>query len=225
MNKFANQRRFVVRHLIPLLNRFNYTAPVLDIGCGRGEIIRMMACCETGEHWGIDNNVDSLCMAAKVPSNANFALMEITVIPSIGFMANTALLHDAAEHIGVPAFDFAHKILAKNGLLYVTFPPWYSPFGGHQHLTRSWLRFIPWAHLMFPAQVQNAKQLRNPEDVQSVFRNKLTPKQVEGLDGWTILYKRKYLIRPATGKGISAPKWWPDWLSMGVEYVMGREEL
>lgn len=60
------------------------------------------------------------------------------------------LLHDAIEHI-TDKEKLMHRLrslLADDGLLYVAFPAWCMPFGGHQQVCRSFLSHCPFIHLL-----------------------------------------------------------------------------
>ena len=60
------------------------------------------------------------------------------------------LLHDVLEHI--PEYDHAldatRSSLREGGYVFVSFPPYYSAFGGHQQYARGLARFTPFVHLL-----------------------------------------------------------------------------
>jgi SAM-dependent methyltransferase len=60
------------------------------------------------------------------------------------------LLHDVLEHI--PERDEALRSVAEalvpGGHLFLTFPPYYSAFGGHQQLAAGRVRSVPFLHLL-----------------------------------------------------------------------------
>jgi SAM-dependent methyltransferase len=60
------------------------------------------------------------------------------------------VLHDVLEHI--PDYEGAVASVASalrpGGHLFVTFPPYYSYFGGHQHHARGFVRHVPFLHLL-----------------------------------------------------------------------------
>ncbi len=61
------------------------------------------------------------------------------------------LVHDVIEHIPEKA-GFIEKLLsflAPEGIIYIAFPSWQMPFGGHQQICRSkWLSRLPYFHLL-----------------------------------------------------------------------------
>lgn len=58
------------------------------------------------------------------------------------------ILRDVIEHLEKPQSALLNikNMLKTNGLLYVTFPPYYSPFGGHQHQTNNIFSKVPYLH-------------------------------------------------------------------------------
>jgi SAM-dependent methyltransferase len=53
-------------------------------------------------------------------------------------------IHDQARFIG-----FVKRLLARDGVLFIAFPPWNNPFGGHQQVCDSRiLSKMPWIHLL-----------------------------------------------------------------------------
>jgi len=60
------------------------------------------------------------------------------------------LLHDVLEHI--PDYERAlatlRELLSESGRLFISFPPYYSGFGGHQQYARGIARALPFVHLL-----------------------------------------------------------------------------
>jgi len=63
------------------------------------------------------------------------------------------ILRDVIEHIPAEKKkDLIYNImnlLWKKGICFISFPPFYSPFGGHQQYPKSIISFLPYVHL-FP---------------------------------------------------------------------------
>lgn len=84
------------------------------------------------------------------------------------------ILRDVIEHLEEPkkALLNIKNMLRTNGLLYVTFPPYYSPFGGHQHQTNNFFSKVPYLHWL-PNPLFKLFLFRGREaDVQEVLRLK-----------------------------------------------------
>ncbi|MGB9771515.1 MAG: class I SAM-dependent methyltransferase [Candidatus Kapaibacteriota bacterium] len=114
------------------------------------------------------------------------------------------LLRDVIEHLEKPevALLKLKDMLKDGGLLYVTFPPYYSPFGGHQHQVQNFFSKIPYLHWLptplFTKLIKNGR----PADVHEVLRLKtirLTIRKFLNLVekvGFEILESEFFLVRP-----------------------------
>jgi SAM-dependent methyltransferase len=120
------------------------------------------------------------------------------------------LLHDVLEHIpdSDGALDAIARLLRPSGHVFVSFPPYYSAFGGHQHLARGRARKIPFVHLLptsvffriarpGPNEYMSAEGSR--DDMLSVRHTKLTLGRAEGAfsrAGLEVVDRELYLMRP-----------------------------
>lgn len=114
------------------------------------------------------------------------------------------LLRDVIEHLEQPeiALRKIKQMLKVGGLLYVTFPPYYSPFGGHQHQVQNFFSRIPYLHWLpkpiFKYLIQNGRQA----DVQEVLRLKSIRLTIRKFlkfvndVGFSIRKSEFFLIRP-----------------------------
>lgn len=72
--------------------------------------------------------------------------------PSEDDKFDIAILHDVIEHVPDKIAFLSHirKFLKEDGILFVAFPAWQMPFGGHQQICRNktWSK-VPYFHL-FP---------------------------------------------------------------------------
>lgn len=114
------------------------------------------------------------------------------------------ILRDVIEHLDEPkkALENITSLLSSNGIVYITFPPFFSPFGGHQHLLHNfWGRFpfIHWfPYSLFARLVKNGREL-DVEEVLRLKKNKFTLSKFYSAvnsSGLEIKYQRFYLIRP-----------------------------
>ncbi len=234
--KEIHQRAYVVSHLLPLLDRLEAISPMLDIGCGRGAVLSTLSKYrQKGVYTGIDNNAESIAAARLNERSANTRYIHgnaLTDLPREVF--KTILLCDVMEHMRTEQIlTEAWKRLVPAGILYVSFPPWSSPFGGHQQTCAIKLGKIPWIHLLGSKKALEKLTLsaRNKEDVISARETRLSVKRFEQwvseLSGANILHKRKYFVRPELARyGLRknrAPNWMPDAFITGVEYVIRRD--
>jgi len=228
-----DQRRYVTRHLIKLFNRFHFRSPVLDLGCGRGGVLITLAGILTARYYGIDTNYKSIITAIEKYKNsaANFGssvwFNVYSAVEPYSVIPETILMNDVAEHV---SFD---KMLTANPgrHVYVSFPPWTSPFGGHQQTCLTPWRYIPWVHMVKPIWKRLLDTARNIDDLTSAKEQRITSRGTERIahnHGYDMLYKRKWILRPELMRyglpAIPAPRWVPDWMCMGAEYVFEKGE-
>jgi 2-polyprenyl-3-methyl-5-hydroxy-6-metoxy-1,4-benzoquinol methylase len=135
------------------------------------------------------------------------------------------LMHDVLEHI--PGYGDAlrsvHDALTPGGHCFVSFPPYYSAFGGHQQLAAGRVRAIPFLHLL-PARAffrlarPSANEYMSSEnalvDMLSVRRTRLTLRTAEqafaqaGLeivDGALFVVRPEYTVRYGMTKRGAGP--------------------
>ncbi len=117
---------------------------------------------------------------------------------------NLALLRDVIEHLDDTylALSKIKQLLKPVGKLLVTFPPYHSPYGGHQHtLVNFWGKF-PYIHLLPDSIFHKMIADGRPPDVVEVKRLqniRLTPLKFEKAAreaGYKISRVDFYLLRP-----------------------------
>jgi len=133
---------------------------ILDLGCGAGGITLALA--ENAANClGIDLNPSQFVEASRLATersvNAEFASANILKANElhrilVGRSFQLILLSEVLEHLITcenVGFILQHlrTYLAPQAHIYVSFPPWFNPFGGHQ---AGWprIRYVPWFHLM-----------------------------------------------------------------------------
>ncbi|MFP4544013.1 MAG: methyltransferase domain-containing protein [Candidatus Kapaibacterium sp.] len=117
---------------------------------------------------------------------------------------NLVLLRDVIEHLDdtYAALDNIKKIIRPGGYLYVTFPPYYSPFGGHQHTVANTWGKIPFIHMLPDSIFLKLIESGRPQDIGEVKRLqqiRLTPKKfIEAANkaGYEIKKAEYYFLRP-----------------------------
>lgn len=120
------------------------------------------------------------------------------------------LLHDVLEHI--PEYDRALRALNASlrpgGHVFVSFPPYYSSFGGHQQYARGLARLTPFVHLLpaslfyrvaKPGEQEYMTAEGAHEDMVSVRRTRLTLASAErafASAGFEIVDRELFIVRP-----------------------------
>lgn len=101
-------------------------AKVLDLGCGRGGYGRVIA--DAGAE------VVSIDLSQSETPPPTFVLANALRLPFDSSCFNMVFCASLIEHIPAPAQLLAEikRVLTPDGVAYLSFPPFYSPVGGHQ---------------------------------------------------------------------------------------------
>ncbi len=147
-------------YLQPLLREWGVEfrgRKVVDLGCAEGGVL--VAFLERGaEAVGLELSPSRARLAVLLGAERGLDvqvvvgdLLDAATIESLGGPFDLVLLRDVLEHVTdkLLALQHVRRLLRPGtGHALVTFPPFYSPFGGHQQMLRSWFRLIPYWHCL-----------------------------------------------------------------------------
>lgn len=128
---------------------------VLEIGCGDGGNLLPLARmgCKVV---GVDMSVGRICDARRFfeesHAEGEFIASDVFLLTDLHHTFDIILCHDVIEHIGDKQrfISLLPQFLADDGIIFMSFPAWQMPFGGHQQICHSrLLSHLPWMHL-FP---------------------------------------------------------------------------
>jgi 2-polyprenyl-3-methyl-5-hydroxy-6-metoxy-1,4-benzoquinol methylase len=162
-HRSAYEYRIALDCIIPLLMRWDIDvkdAHVLDFGCGTGGVAVALA--EKGATCvGFDHNDlhirEAKRMAADHGVDARFVCGDALDVARLnleldGNKFDLIVLSEFLEHLVDicnvnDLLSQLNKHLSGNGHIYISFPPWFNPFGGHQ---AGWpvIQYVPWFHLI-----------------------------------------------------------------------------
>ena len=159
---FQMQKKVCEENIIPFIEKVypvDRNAKILEIGCGTAGVLS--AFLERGySGFGVDMDVDSLNYARERLAGY-IESKQLTLIGndiySVDFETefhvkfDIILLKDVIEHIHNQEKLLRKMIsfLAPSGVIFVGFPPWQMPFGGHQQICRNKiLSHLPYFHLL-----------------------------------------------------------------------------
>ncbi len=210
----AYQEKLAREHLLPFLSRVGVSIEgcnVLDIGCGDGGTTRVFA--ETAESTlGTDIAAFDWSEADGLRFETADVLDE-SWVSSVGRSFDLVVLRDVVEHIEDKRrlMDHIGRLIVPGGYLFVTFPPYYSVFGGHQqvYLKDSVLRFVPWVHW-------------HPK-LRELWRGRMTIGGFERLlraSGYRVVGREFYLLRPSFELRYGTPT-----VRMRLPWLRGIREL
>lgn len=156
---FNEQSITTQKFVIPFIEKHRPVNPestVLEIGCGEGGNIKPfldLGCKVTG----IDLNEGQIDIARDIykdhPENRNLTLIceDIYQVTDLNQKFDIIIIRDVIEHIPNQErfLPFIKRFLNTNGLIFIGFPPWQNPFGGHQQIcSNRFLSHLPWFHLL-----------------------------------------------------------------------------
>ncbi len=136
-----------IRPLMPIRGR-----RVLELGCGEGGVLAgFVDVGATGV--GIDLSESKIAWAQQhfsAEPGMRFYLADIyTWAAGCTERFDIVILKDVIEHVTAKRvlLQLCRGLLKPGGLLFVGFPPWKMPFGGHQQMADTRLGKMPWMHL------------------------------------------------------------------------------
>jgi ubiquinone/menaquinone biosynthesis C-methylase UbiE len=128
---------------------------ILDIGCGGGGKTAYLLKFSPGNIVGLDMNDEFIEKATKFSkrfkkkenSTLSFIKGNAENLPFESNSFDFATMMDTFEHFSNPikVLNETRRVLKKDGLLLISFPPYYHPYGAHVKD----LMPLPWVHLFF----------------------------------------------------------------------------
>ncbi len=242
------QYRLGGESLVPYLTRlgaFTTGCKVAEIGAAEGGVLAAFINSGAAEGLATDISAGRLEMGKKI--NA-------AIRPGIDFVQHNimaeeipaqwerkfdlVLLRDVIEHLDDThkALINIKKLLKPDGYLFVTFPPYHSPFGGHQHTIGNFMGKIPYIHLLPDSIFSRIIASGRPDDIEEVARLskiQLTPEKFMNAaksTGYEIsnadyylsrpVFKMKFGIPPVQLTRLSGIKFVRKYLSLEAAYLL-----
>jgi len=156
---FREQAHTTARYVIPFIDSVmpvSSSLSVLEIGCGEGGNLIPFLDAGCSRIVGIDLSESKISNARKFYSTitggekVTFIAADIYDSGSAGTF-DLVMMRDVLEHIHDQEkfLGFVKRFLNPGGVLFIGFPPWNNPFGGHQQMCDSrLLSKAPWIHLL-----------------------------------------------------------------------------
>ncbi len=212
---FREQSETTGRHVIPFISSVRpvtTATSVLEIGCGEGGNLLPFLQAGCRHLTGIDISEGKIANAStfysEIPDGEHirFIAADIYDCGSAG-QFDLVIMRDVLEHIHDQErfISFIRRFLAPDGVLFIGFPPWSNPFGGHQQMCESrLLSKLPWIHLL-PRPLYRRLLRAAGEDearIEGLLEIKDTGISLERFyrivrrEGFTMVKKRLWLINP-----------------------------
>jgi len=212
---FEEQRYTTSKYVIPVLNEFSRINPgtsIFEIGCGEGgnlEPFLDMGCKVTG----VDLSAYKIELARSFfdghPNRQNLTLLcdDIYKLDPVSYQFDIIIMRDVIEHIHDQQkfMYFVKPFLKPESVLFLAFPPWQNPFGGHQQVCRSsLLSKLPYFHLLpvslyrrvLHAGGENEATITNLLEVKETGLTTERFLKIIRQAGYRILFSRYYFINP-----------------------------
>jgi SAM-dependent methyltransferase len=160
---------------------------------------------------GLELSEDVVASSPFVPDDRfRLEVADVMTVDTETHEFDLVLLHDVLEHIPDydRALDAVGRSLRRSGHVFVSFPPYYSPFGGHQQLARGRARIVPFAHLLparlffrfaKPGEQEYMTAEGAYQDMVSIRRTRLTLANAErafARAGFCVVERELFLVRP-----------------------------
>ncbi|HRR62703.1 MAG TPA: class I SAM-dependent methyltransferase [Paludibacteraceae bacterium] len=214
--QYINEQAYTTeKYILPFIREIkeiNTSTRVLEIGCGEAGNLKpfLDAGCKCT---GID--ISSVKIEKGKEFFATHPLAEnLTLICQDIYQINNELhdfdiiiLRDVIEHMPdkEKLLNLLKKWLAVDGIVFIAFPPWQNPFGGHQQICESkFLSVLPYFHLLPISAYKNILKLFGEKEgkINTLLEIKQTGISLENFEqlvkknDFQILKKVLYFINP-----------------------------
>lgn len=153
---FREEAATTEKYFIPYLSEFMDVGDisVLEVGCGEGGNLLPFArrgCLVVGVDLSEQRVRQAESFFSRECAAGTFVCDDVMHYRGDGRLFDLIVCHDVVEHIHEKGKMLLalKRLLAPGGRLFVAFPAWQMPFGGHQQIARSWVvSHLPFVHLL-----------------------------------------------------------------------------
>lgn len=193
---FREQVQTCRLHYIPYVQSFiriTSQTRVLEIGCGEGGNLLPFAqagCRVTGIDLATTRIEEARRFFRQAEAQGTFLAADILqYAPMTEESFDLILMHDVIEHIAdkEQLLTAIKHLLSPGGLLFIAFPAWQMPFGGHQQICHhTLLAHLPFIHLLPRAAYRGLLRLAGEpqggiNELMNIRRTRTTIEQFEKL--------------------------------------------
>ncbi len=169
---FYEQAEYTKKYLIPYFQKHIpdfHKLSVLEVGCAEGGLLEVFM--ELGmDVSGIELDPERAAIANQKNAKLNVMvgdIMDAELTKKIGKQFDFVIMREVIEHVPnkYAAFKNLEALTKEEGYLFISFPPKRSPFAGHQQIAKSFLKMVPYLHIL-PRYILRplAKQFGEKED-------------------------------------------------------------
>lgn len=153
--QYHEQIEYTNSYLLPYLKKYIpdfEKMKVLEVGCAEAGFLRVLK--DMGmDVLGIELDENRAQMAIDENPGLQVIVGDITddkLIDKINDEFDLVVMREVIEHVPdkEKAFANLNKLTKEGGYMFMSFPPKYSGFAGHQQVGRTFLKFTPYIHLL-----------------------------------------------------------------------------
>ena len=205
---FKEQALTCNRYYIPYLKPFINISPdlhILEIGCGEGGNLLPFAkigCHVTGLDLNTGRIKEAISFFQQEGVKGEFLNIDIfDYKPSPKNSFNLIILHDVIEHIADKKLLLytMKQYLTSRGIIFIAFPSWQMPFGGHQQICHNSLISHLLPRCLYKKLLKLANESSNCiEELMHIYDTRTTIRLFENLinTDYQILNRQFWFINP-----------------------------
>lgn len=229
---FKELARTCEKYFMPYIARYKNIGShtrVLEVGCGDGGNLLPLAranCKTVGVDIAECRVEDARRFFREEGATGEFIASDVFALKELRHSFDVIICHDVIEHILDKRrfLSLLPQFLAEGGILFMSFPAWQMPFGGHQQICRSKIiSHLPFIHLL-PTQLYRLLLKAAGEDDFCInellsIKETRTPiemfeKTLKGISSLAIKDRTLWLVNPhyETKFGLR-PRRLPQWIA------------
>ena len=209
---FREEAATTEKYFIPYLSEFIDVGDisVLEVGCGEGGNLLPFArrgCRVVGVDLSEQRVRQAESFFSRECAAGTFVCDDVMHYRGDGRLFDLIVCHDVVEHIHEKGKMLLalKRLLAPGGRLFVAFPAWQMPFGGHQQIARSWVvSHLPFVHLLPELAFSLMLRLFGEDaskinELIGIRRTRCTVEMFEreaAYAGYTVCDRRLWLVNP-----------------------------
>jgi SAM-dependent methyltransferase len=200
--------------LVPTLQRYGAFRPgmsVAEIGCAEAGVLMAFLLAGAGRALGTDIAQNRLQTASWIAHQAGLELqlqlhdiLHDPIPEDWRGSYELVLLRDVLEHLDDPihALRQIGLLLRPGGTVWISFPPYPSPYGGHQHLLKNFWGTLPYIQLLpeplFERLIASGREPDRTEvrRLRSIRLSLPQMPRIASAAGYRIAAEEHYLLRP-----------------------------
>ena len=209
---FREEAATTEKYFIPYLSEFMDVGDisVLEVGCGEGGNLLPFArrgCLVVGVDLSEQRVRQAESFFSRECAAGTFVCDDVMHYRGDGRLFDLIVCHDVVEHIPEKGKMLLalKRLLAPGGRLFVAFPAWQMPFGGHQQIACSWVvSHLPFVHLLPELAFSLMLRLFGEDaskinELIGIRRTRCTVEMFEreaAYAGYTVCDRRLWLVNP-----------------------------